>query len=540
MIESFIKDYILTINTFTPLIGMFLVLVIAILGCYGKKRHQNEQQECTHNKTWALVISLIFAGIPIITTSILMISPSAFQMVEKFKWIESAKIDYSLKVDGLSLALILLTEVLTILSIIVYWRVHKNYKGNPVFAMILMLILEVCCIGVFSANDLVLFYIFFEASLIPMLFIIGIWGREERMYASLKLFIYTIFGSMLFLLSIIYLKSTFGTSEISELKTLIPQLAPHIQKYLWICMFIAFAIKMPMLPFHTWLPDAHVQAPTFGSMMLAGVIIKMGGYAMIKILLPLFPSISSEFSHIIAYLSVIAIVYGSLVALGQKDVKKLVAYSSVAHMGYVTLGIFVPCGMGYSGAVFQMISHGIISSGLFMCLGFLYERTHTFEIEKIHSLATRMKFFSIIFMILTLGSVGLPGTSGFIGEFLVILSSLSRDGYLIYGIITATGVVFGAVYMLLIYKKMFMEHKDIDYSHNIIETPTKNWSTNLLENSLLIIFSLGVIYFGLQPMKIISKINEVDISDYSNCSVKKTIVSGEKTKLENTTKIKNN
>jgi NADH-quinone oxidoreductase subunit M len=321
----------------------------------------------------------------------------------------------------------------------------------------------------------------------------------------------------LFLFAIIYLKSVFGTSDISELKILIPQLAPSVQEYLWVGMFIAFAIKVPMLPFHTWLPDAHVQAPTFGSMMLAGILIKMGGYAMIKFLLPLFPEISLQYSHFIGLMSVVAIIYGSLVALGQKDIKKLIAYSSVAHMGYVTLGIFVPCGMGYNGAVFQMISHGIISSALFMCVGFIYERFHTLEITKIHSLATRMRFFSIAFMIFTLGSIGLPGTSGFIGEFLTILSALSRENYFIYGVLASTGVVLGAIYMLLLYKKVFMEHRDGligDVNESV------NLNTNKIENVLLVIFIVAVIYFGVQPMRIISKIDEVNIAEYSNCNVR--------------------
>lgn len=530
MIRNFLENYILSINIFSPFIGILLIVLIAILGSYGMRDgYLYHHRKNILSENWALIISLIFSSLPIITTSFLLLYSTQLHLMERFDF---KFINYSLGVDGLSLVFILLTEVLTLLSIIVYWRVRNNYKGNPILAMIFMLILEICCIGVFSSNDLLLFYIFFEASLIPMLFIIGIWGREEKVYAAFKLFIYTIFGSLLFLLAIIYLKASLGVTEISELKILITQLSPSVQKYLWIGMFIAFAIKMPMLPFHTWLPDAHVQAPTFGSMMLAGIIIKMGGYAMIKILLPLFPEISSQFSHLVSWSSVIAIIYGSFVALGQKDVKKLIAYSSVAHMGYVTLGIFIPCGTGYNGAVFQMISHGFISSALFMCLGFIYERVHSYEIEKIHSLASRMRFFSIIFMILTLGSIGLPSTSGFVGEFLVIVSALSRGGYLIYGILAATGVVLGAIYMLLIYKKMFMENKggliaEIDENVDL--------RTNFLENSLLVVFALAVIYFGLQPMKIINKINEVDIVSYSNCLSQSDLQNSRKDKQSITT-----
>lgn len=527
MIMNFLKDYILSLNVFTPLVGVFIILIVSILGQYGKRDgHVYHNRKNILSENWALIISILCSLIPMIITVILFCNPSLvfsdfdgnIVFKEQSMWLDNIKISYSLMADGLSLVFMLLTEALTIISIIVYWRVRNNYKGSPLLAMIFMLILETCCLGVFVANDLLLFYIFFEASLIPMLFIIGIWGREERIYASMKLFIYTVFGSVLFLFAIIYLKSVFGTSEVSELKLVVYQLAPSVQKYLWIGMFIAFAIKVPMLPFHTWLPDAHVQAPTFGSMMLAGILIKMGAFAMIKFLIPLFPEISSSYSVFVAFISVVAIIYGSLLALAQKDMKKLIAYSSVAHMGYVTLGVFVPCGIGYNGAVFQMISHAFISSALFMCVGFIYERLHTLEIVKIHSLASRMKFFSIMFMIFTMGSVGLPGTSGFIGEFLTILSAISRSGYFVYGLLAATGVVFGAVYMLLLYKKVFMDHRsgvigdDIDEAVNI--------ETNKLENTLLVIFACAVIYFGIQPMKIIDKIQNVDINEYSNCKVK--------------------
>ena len=527
---DFTKDYILSINLFTPLIGVFLILIISILGQYGKRKsHIQYNRLNVFGENWALIIAIIFSAAPLILTSILLYTPDLifgevsinFIAKERFMWLDNLKINYSLMADGLSLVFILLTEALTIISIIVYWRVRNNYRGSPVLAMIFMLLLEVSCLGVFLANDLLLFYIFFEASLIPMLFIIGIWGREERVYASMKLFIYTVFGSVLFLLAILYLKSVFGTSEISELKLVIDQLAPSVQKYLWIGMFIAFAIKVPMLPFHTWLPDAHVQAPTFGSMMLAGILIKMGAFAMIKFLIPLFPQISIEYSSFVAFLSVIGIIYGSLLALAQTDMKKLIAYSSVAHMGYVTLGIFVPCGIGYTGAVFQMISHAFISSALFMSVGFIYERLHTLEIAKIHSLATRMKFFSVMFMIFTMGSVGLPGTSGFIGEFLTIVSAISRSVYFIYGLLAATGIIFGAIYMLVLYKKVFMNHIDGEIGDGIAESV--DLKTNKLENTILIIFACAVIYFGIQPMRIIEKIQNVDINSYSNCNIKNNI-----------------
>lgn len=512
---DFLQNYILSFNIFSPLIGVFLILLIAVFASYSCKKNSNEHKDhCkknTCNAHWSLIIGIFFSAVPLFITTILLSNELNskyfnFHFEEKLKWLDNLKISYNLVVDGLSASLMLLTEALTIICMIVFWRVRTNYSANPVLAIVLMLILETTCLGVFCATDLILFYIFFEASLIPMLFIIGLWGRDDRVYASLKLFIYTVFGSLLFLFAIIYLKSTFGTSEISELITLIPQLAPSVQKYLWIGMFIAFAIKVPMIPFHTWLPDAHVQAPTFGSMILAGVLIKMGAFAMIKFLIPLFPEITSEYSNFVALLSVFAIIYGALLSLAQTDIKKLIAYSSVSHMGYVTLGIFVPWGLSYNGAAFQMISHGLISAALFMSIGFIYERLHVLEIDKIHSLAGRMKFFSIMFMIFTLGSIGLPGTSGFIGEFLVIAGAASRSNYIIYGILAATGVVFGAIYMLLLYKKIFMEERGDIIGES--SGPKISLSTNKLENTLLVIFAFAIIYFGLQPMKINEKLGD--------------------------------
>ena len=512
---NFLTNYILSFNIFTPMIGVFLIALIVLFASYScKKNHSDHQNYCKQNAYsahWALVIGIFFSAIPLFITTILLSSEFNdkyfhFHFEEKAPWLDNLKINYNLVVDGLSASLMLLTEALTIISMIVFWRVRKNYSANPILAIVLILLLETTCLGVFSATDLILFYIFFEASLIPMLFIIGLWGREERVYASLKLFIYTVFGSLLFLFAILYLKVSFGTSEISELKLLVPQLAPSVQKYLWLGMFIAFAVKVPMVPFHTWLPDAHVQAPTFGSMILAGVLIKMGAFAMIKFLIPLFPEITSEYSHFVAGLSVFAIVYGAFLSIAQTDIKKLIAYSSVSHMGYVTLGIFVPWGLSYNGAAFQMISHGFVSSALFMSIGFIYERFHILEVAKIHSLASRMKFFSIMFMIFTLGSIGLPGTSGFVGEFLVIAGAASRSGYVIYGILAATGVVFGAVYMLLLYKKIFMEDRGALICDAI--EPNISLKTNKLENTLLVIFASAIIYFGLQPMKINKKLEK--------------------------------
>lgn len=521
-------NHILSIQIFSPLIGVFLILLFYLFGKYNHSDCRNQRLSNCFGRIWPIIIGLIFSMIPLLISLCFFFDEirlaSNLPLSEKFFLLKSIGLEYSLEIDGPSILFMLLSSFTTIICLIIFWQ-NKNYSSrHTILGVNMLLILQVCCLGVFSSKDLLLFYIFFEASLIPMIFIIGIWGRENRVFAALKLFIYTIFGSLFFLFIIVYLKVYVGTTDPEILVNSLASFPPLYRKIAWICLFVAFAVKIPMIPFHTWLPDAHVQAPTFGSVMLASVLIKMGGYAMIKFLIPIFPDVSASFGPFVCGLSVFAIIYASLICIAQKDLKKLVAYSSIAHMGYVTLGIFTPCGLGYAGAVFQMISHGFISGALFFSVGIIYEKLHTLEISKIHSLSTKMPFFAFIFMIFTLGSVGLPGTSGFVGEFLVILNALSRPGYMVLGILGALGVIFGAIYMLNLYKNIFFKH---DESLKIIGEDL-NFNTKLqtskTENAILVIFGFLILFYGLRPSGILKKIENIKNKSYINCSQKQKII----------------
>jgi NADH-quinone oxidoreductase subunit M len=378
-------------------------------------------------------------------------SNPAVQFEEKYTLINSIKMHYHIGIDGMSLLFILLTSLLTIICILAgMYTITKKIKEF----LVCFLILESLIIGVFSSMDLLLFYIFFEATLIPMFLIIGIWGGENRIYATLKFFLYTLFGSVFFLLAIIYIYTTTETLNILEITNISNGYTLTEQKYLWLALFIAFAVKVPMWPFHTWLPDAHVQAPTTGSVMLAGILIKMGAYGMIRFSLPMFPDASNLFAPYVILVSVIAIIYTSLVALAQQDMKKMIAYSSVAHMGYVTAGIFTFTKQGIDGAIFQMLSHGVVSAALFLVVGSLYEKMHTKEIAKYGGVAEKMPILASFFLIFVMASIGLPGTSGFVGEFLSLSGIVSS--YFIYGIFAATGIILGAVYMLTLYKRVML------------------------------------------------------------------------------------
>ncbi len=341
-----------------------------------------------------------------------------FNFIEKISLISKYDINYHLGIDGISLFLILLTTFLIPICFIISKNSIKNFGKEYV---ICFLLIESFVIASFAALDLVLFYIFFEATLIPMFLIIGIWGGINRIYASYKFFIYTLFGSLFFLIAIIYLCNEFGTANILLLEQKVKTLDFEITKYLFLAFFISFAIKIPMFPFHTWLPDAHVQAPTSGSVILAGVLIKLGAYGFLRFSLPFFPEASLHYSTFIFTLSVIAIIYTSIIAIKQEDIKKMIAYSSVAHMGFVTIGIFSLNDLGISGAIMQILSHGLISAALFIAIGMIYERTKTRQIKDYGGLVRKMPNYALFFMIFTLGSVGLPATSGFVGEFLAII-----------------------------------------------------------------------------------------------------------------------
>jgi len=386
-------------------------------------------------------------------------SSSDFQFIHKFEWIEGLNISYFVGVDGLSLLLVLLTTFLTPLTLISSWSsIEHKVKEFTFF----MLLLETGMIGVFVSLDLFLFYIFWEAMLIPMYFIIGIWGGKERIYAAIKFFLYTMFGSLLMLVAIVWLavyaSGSLGyfTTDITQLYKVAPTIQRDIQLWMFLAFGLSFAIKVPLFPLHTWLPDAHVQAPTAGSVILAGVLLKMGTYGLLRFNLPLFPEASLYFAPYFSVLAVIGIIYGALVAMVQTDMKKLVAYSSVSHLGFVVLGIFAMTQESVQGAVIQMINHGLSTGALFLLVGVIYERTHTREIADYGGIAKLVPFFAFSLMFASLSSIGLPGLNGFVGEFLILLGSF-KSGVLNswwFTAFAASGVIFAAVYLLWMYQRV--------------------------------------------------------------------------------------
>ncbi|WPX95985.1 NADH-quinone oxidoreductase subunit M [Candidatus Bandiella euplotis] len=435
---------------------------------------------------------------------------SDFQFEEKLVWFRSMNIFYSLGVDSFSIYLVLLTIFLTPVCIAVGL---KSIKTHRILFVSLFLILETCVIGVFCAKDLILFYVFFEAFLIPMYLIIGIWGGKNRVYASIKFFIYTLFGSILMLLAIAYIFVHESTNDITELATILQNYPLEIQKLLWLAFFISFAIKIPLWPFHTWLPDAHVEAPTSGSVILAGVLLKIGGYGLLRFNLPMFPEASIYFADYVLWISIIAVIYTSIVALMQTDMKKMIAYSSVAHMGYVVAGIFSFNVYGIQGAIFQMISHGLVSSALFLCVGVLYAQTHTKAIVVYQGLAHKMPKFSLLFTVFVMASIGLPSTAGFVGEFLVLLGAFEFDH--LYGILLTFGMVLGAAYMLWLYiRTIFGDHNKTLQALQDIKG---------LDRVILTVFAILIITIGVYP-----KI----INDYSQKAVEQLVTKISNVKIQ--------
>jgi NADH-quinone oxidoreductase subunit M len=381
---------------------------------------------------------------------------ASMQFVENAGWL-GGTINYHLGIDGISVLFILLTTFLMPICILASWEAIKLRVRDY---MIAFLVLETLMIGVFCSLDIILFYIFFEGGLIPMFLIIGVWGGQRKIYAAFKFFLYTLLGSVLMLLAILAMYFDAGTTDITALMT--HHFDPHMQLWLWLAFFASFAVKMPMWPVHTWLPDAHVEAPTAGSVILAGVLLKMGGYGFLRFSIPMFPDASVYFTPLVFGLSIMAVVYTSLVALMQEDMKKLIAYSSVAHMGFVTIGIFTLNTQGVEGSIIQMLSHGLVASALFLCVGVVYDRIHTRLINRYGGLVNRMPYYALVFMIFTMASVGLPGTSGFVGEFLVMVGAYKVNSWLAFG--AATGMVLGAAYMLWLYRRVVfgeLRHKDL-------------------------------------------------------------------------------
>ena len=438
---------LLSIITFTPAIAA-VILALFLRG---------EDEVAQQNAKW---LALVATTATFLISLILLFgfdpSNTDFQFVEERDWILG--LTYKLGVDGISILFVMLTTFLMPITILACWNVTHRVKEY----MIAFLVLETLMIGVFVALDLILFYFFFEAGLIPMFLIIGVWGGKERIYATFKFFLYTFFGSVLMLVAMIAMYVDAGTTDIPTLLThqfsagplnlLGWQVVGGMQSLLWIAFFASFAVKMPMWPVHTWLPDAHVQAPTAGSVILAAVLLKMGGYGFLRFSLPMFPVASDIFAPFVLWLSAIAIVYASLVALVQDDMKKLVAYSSVAHMGFVTMGIFAATQQGLDGAIFQMISHGFISGALFLAVGVIYDRMHTREIAAYGGLVNRMPVYAAVFMLFTMANVGLPGTSGFVGEFLTFMAVFQVNTWV--ALFAASGVIFAACYGLWLYRRV--------------------------------------------------------------------------------------
>jgi NADH-quinone oxidoreductase subunit M len=427
---------ILSIITFLPLLGALLVLMV-----------RGDDAAAKRNiRMIALFATAVTFGLSLIPVALFNPGTAEFQFVERANWLGGV-ISYRMGVDGISLPLIILTTFLMPFCILASWEAIDTRVKEY---MVAFLVLETLMIGVFCALDIVLFYLFFEAGLIPMFLIIGIWGGKRRIYASFKFFLYTLLGSVLMLLAIMAMIWTAGTSDIAELIKNGPKLfSRDMQFWLWIAFFASFAVKMPMWPVHTWLPDAHVEAPTAGSVILAGVLLKMGGYGFLRFSLPMFPEASSFFAPFVFTLSVIAIIYTSLVAMVQEDIKKLIAYSSVAHMGFVTMGIFAGNAEGIQGAMFQMVSHGIVSGALFLCVGVVYDRMHTREIAAYGGLVNRMPVYAVIFMVFTMANVGLPGTSGFVGEFLTLIGAFKASTKVAF--LATAGVILSACYALWLY-----------------------------------------------------------------------------------------
>ena len=428
---------LLTLVTFLPLVGVLFLLVL-----------RGEAQAVAQNARWiALWTSLITLLLSLVLWADFDPAQSDFQFVEQAVWFPGFHIAYHMGIDGISLFFILLSTFLTPICIASSWAaITVRVKEF----MIAFLIMETLMVGIFCALDFVVFYVFFEGVLLPMFLIIGIWGGPRRIYSAFKFFLYTFLGSVLMLLGILAIYYQVGSTDIVE--ALNRGLPPQIQTWLWLAFFASFAVKVPMWPVHTWLPDAHVEAPTAGSVILAGVLLKMGGYGFIRFSLPLFPVASHTLAPFIFTLSVVAIIYTSLVALAQEDMKKLIAYSSVAHMGIVTMGTFTFTSEGLQGAMMQMLSHGIVSAALFLCVGVVYDRLHTHEIARFGGLADNMPKYATVFMVFMLASVGLPGTSGFIGEFLSLIGAFEVNTWVAF--FAATGMILGVAYMLYLYRRI--------------------------------------------------------------------------------------
>ena len=483
-----------TVVLFLPLIGIIPLLLMREQGADG---HSNE------NLKWT---ALGFSGAAFVASLVMWATFNAsnpgLQFVQQMEWIPSIGISFYIGVDGISILLIVLTTFIMPVAILSSFRAHVIHeRGRERLYYIFMLLLEFAMLGVFMAQDLFMFYIFWEVTLVPMYFLIGIWGAERRIYAAVKFFLYTMAGSILMLLAILYVGNQAGTFSLTEITTLIQTgklVFPFsgvfsTQSFLFLGFLIAFAIKVPIWPFHSWLPDAHVQSPTAGSVILAGVLLKLGAYGIIRFCLPLFPQAAHAWAPFVATLAVIGIIYGAWVTYAQTDVKKLVAYSSVSHMGFVILGIFALNGIGIQGAILQMINHGISTGGLFLLVGVLYERRHTKDIAAYGGIWKVLPVFGGLSLVITLSSMGLPGLNGFVGEFTILMGSFKSETLGFFFTLFATlGVILAAIYMLYMYQKVFMgevTHEENNHLEGL------HWQ----ETAVLVAMIVVIIWIGVQP-----------------------------------------
>jgi NADH-quinone oxidoreductase subunit M len=470
---------ILTIVTFLPLLGVLFLLLI-----------RGEEEDVAQNSRH---VTLWVTGFTFVVSLALLIgfdaSVTGYQFEEKAEWLPGTGIGYHMGVDGISMPFVLLSTFLTPLAILASWSAIKVRVREY---MIAFLVLETMMVGMFSSLDMLMFYLFFEAVLIPMFIIIGVWGGARRVYAAFKFFLFTLLGSVLMLVCMLAMYTEVGTTDIPELTA--HSFGIGMQTWLFLGFMASFAVKVPMWPVHTWLPDAHVEAPTAGSMILAGVLLKMGGYGFIRFSLPMFPHASEFFAPLIFALSIIAVIYTSLVALAQSDMKKLIAYSSVAHMGFVTIGIFTLTEQGIAGAMFQMISHGLVSAALFFCVGVVYDRLHTREISAYGGVAAVMPRYAVFFMFMMLASVGLPGTSGFVGEMLVLVGAWKASTWV--AAFTATGLVLGATYMLWLYRRVM-------FGAVVSDEVRAMAPMNRREFMIFLPITVLVLWFGIYPASLL-------------------------------------